>query len=100
MYALFRYQNGNEVEEGVYWTANNKRTIYLFTEHDPYQYIRREDRNSYDMTFSHDYPPDFYLRGDFDASNGSIVINDLYHHEKSPTTINDSVWAFGTYHKD
>ena len=96
-YALFSYQNDNEVVEGVYWTAEDKKTIYLYIEHDPYQYIRREDRDSYDMTFSHDYPPDFYLRGNFDASNGAIKIDSLYHHEYSPTKIQDSVWKFGTF---
>ena len=100
-YALFHYQNGNESVEGVYWTADDKKTIYLFIEHDPYQYVRTEDRNSYDMTFSHDYPPDFYLRGSFDVSGQSqkIAINDLYHHDYSPTSIKDSTWKFGTYNK-
>lgn len=96
-YALFQYKNGNEIVEGVYWTAEDKKTIYLFIEHDPYQYIRRADRDSYDMTFSHDYPPDFYLRGTFEVKNNAIQISSLYHHEYSPTQIQDSVWKFGTY---
>lgn len=99
-YALFQYKNGDEVVEGVYWTATGKKTIYLFIEHDPYEYIRLEDREYYDMTFSHDYPPDFYLRGNFELTNDSIVINDLYHHEYSPTTIEDKVFKFGTYTKN
>lgn len=100
-YALFHYQNGEQEAEGVYWTAKDKKTIYLFLEHDPYQYIRSKDRSSYDMTFSHDYPPDFYLRGDFnvDGNDPKIVVNDLYHHEYSPTTIEDSLWKMGTYQK-
>ena len=99
-YALFRYVNGNQIIEGVYWTATDKKTIYLYIEHDPYEYIRREDRENYDMTFSHDYPPDFYLRGNFELSNNSIVINDLYHHEYSPTKIEDKVFRLGTYTKN
>ena len=99
-YALFRFANGvKEVVEGVYWTSEDKKTIYLYIDHDPYQYIRREDRDKYDMTYSHDYPPDFYLRGDFDASNSQIRIDSLYHHEYSQTTVLDSVWKFGTYSK-
>ncbi len=98
-YALFEYKNGNETVEGVYWTANDKKTIYLYIEHDPYQYIRLEDRNNYDMTFSHDYPPDFYLRGNFEVMNNSIVINSLYHHDYSPTKIEDKIFKFGTYTK-
>lgn len=99
-YALFRYINGvKEVVEGVYWTSEDKKTIYLYIDHDPYQYIRREDRDKYDMTYSHDYPPDFYLRGDFDASNSQIRIDSLYHHDYSQTTVLDSVWKFGTYIK-
>ncbi|MBR1374079.1 hypothetical protein IJ556_06475 [bacterium] len=98
-YALFQYKNEDEIVEGVYWTSSDKNTIYLYIEHNPYEYIRKEDRENYDMTFSHDYPPDFYLRGNFDASNGSIVINGLYHHDYSPTTIKNEVFAFGTYTK-
>ena len=96
-YALFSYKNGDVTVEGVYWTAEDKKTIYLFTEHDPYQYIRKAERDSCDMTYSHDYPPDFYLRGNFAVINNDISITSLYHHEYSPTTIQDSVWKFGTY---
>ena len=96
-YALFSYRSGDEVVEGVYYTHQDKKTIYLFIEHDPYEYIRKEDRSNYDMTFSHDYPPDFYLRGDFEVKNNCISITSLYHHEYSPTQVQDSVWKFGTY---
>lgn len=99
-HALFQYKNGDDVVEGVYWTAVDKKTIYLYIEHDPYEYIRLEDRENYDMTFSNDYPPDFYLRGDFALSNNSIIINDLYHHSYSPTQIEDKVFTFGTYTKN
>jgi hypothetical protein len=98
-YALFKYENGDEIVEGVYWTAKDKKTIYLFIEHDPYQYIKREDRENYDMTFSHDYPPDFYLRGNFEIIDSSISITSLYHHEYSPTKIEDKVFKFGIYKK-
>lgn len=30
------------------------------------------------MTFPHNYSPAFYLRGDFTANNGKIIIDDLY----------------------
>ncbi|MBO4694795.1 MAG: hypothetical protein J5656_02580 [Clostridia bacterium] len=96
-YALFSYRNGDEIVEGVYYTHQDKKTIYLFIEHDPYEYIRKEDRSNYDMTFSHDYPPDFYLRGDFEVKNNCISITSLYHHEYSPTQVQDSVWKFGNY---
>ena len=98
-YALFQYRNEEHVVEGVYWTADDKKTIYLYIEHDPFEYIRREDRKDYDMTFSHDYPPDFYLRGNFEPVDGSISIDSLYHHEKSQTKTEDSVFKFGTYKK-
>ena len=96
-YALFQYDNCGEIVEGVYYMNSDKKTIYLYIDNDPYQYIRIEDRNDYDMTFSHDYPPDFYLRGNFEVLNNSIIINDLYHHEYSKTNINDYVWEYGTY---
>lgn len=99
-YALFRYVNGSNVVEGVYWTSDDKGTIYLYLEHDPYQYIRNEDREKYDMTFSHDYPPDFYLRGTFSLNNNSIVINDLYHHEYSESKVQDKIFKFGTYTRE
>ena len=96
-YALFQYKNGSEIVEGVYYTASDKKTIYLYIEHDPYEYIRNEDKDKYDTTFSNHYPPDFYLRGNFELLNGAIVVNDLYHHEYSPTTIEDSIFEFGSY---
>ena len=96
-YALFQYRSGSNVLEGVYFTATDKKTIYLYIDHDPYQHIKRADRDSYDMTFSADYPPDFYLRGNFSVENNGIVIESLYHHEYSKTTINDKVFKFGTY---
>ena len=99
-YALFQYINKEEIIEGVYWTAEDKKTIYLYIDNDPYQYIRREDRKDYDMTFSHDYPPDFYLRGNFDVVNESIEINDLYHHDYSKTSIDDKIFEFGKYIKN
>ena len=46
------------------------------------------------MTFSHNYSPDFYLRGDFTANNGKIIIDDLY---KSTTDIKDTIWSYGEH---
>ena len=98
-YELFQYKNGETIVEGVFWIAEDKKTIYLYIEHDPYTKVTNADKNKYDTTFSMDYPPDFYLRGDFSKSD-SIVINDLYHHEYSPTEIKDSSFVFGTYIKE
>ncbi len=98
-YALFEYRYKDTVIDGVYNIASDKKTIYLYIENDPYQYIRLEDRKNYDTTFSTNYPPDFYLRGNFEVIDGKIQINSLYHHTYSPTKIEDSVWKFGTYVK-
>ncbi|MBP3713689.1 MAG: hypothetical protein J6I69_03915 [Bacilli bacterium] len=54
----------------------------------------KDDKNNYDMTFSHNYSPDFYLRGDFTANNGKIIIDDLY---KSTTDIKDTIWSYGEH---
>lgn len=98
-FLLFRYTNGETVIEGSFDIAQDKKTIYLYIEHDLYEKVREADKEHYDTTFSINYPPDFYLRGDFDTSANSLVINGLYHHEYSPTEIDDSVWIFGTYVK-
>lgn len=98
-FSLFRYENGDDVVEGIFNISEDRGTVYLYIEHDIYQKIRQADVEDYDTTFSTYYPPDFYLRGNFDTSSNSIVINDLYHHEYSPTEIEDSVWVFGTYEK-
>lgn len=98
-YLLFNYTNGETVIEGMFSIAEDRKTIYLYIEHDIYQKVKKADKNNYDTTFDLNYPPDFYLRGDFDTSNNSIVINELYHHTYSPTEIDDSVWVFGTYEK-
>ncbi|MBQ7291073.1 MAG: hypothetical protein IJW76_05055 [Clostridia bacterium] len=98
-YLLFTYTNGETVVEGMFNIAEDKQTIYLYIEHDIYQKIRNSDKNNYDTTFGLNYPPDFYLRGNFDTNDNSLVINDLYHHSFSPTEIDDSVWVFGTYVK-
>ncbi len=98
-YMLFRYINGDTIVEGLFNIAEDRKTIYLYIEHDIYQKIRNADKNAYDTTFSMYYPPDFYLRGDFDTNANSLVINELYHHDYSPTEIDDEVWAFGTYTK-
>ena len=96
---LFSYKKGNEVIEGTYTIAQDKKTIYLYIEHDPFSKVTDADKDKYDTTFDINYPPDFYLRGDFSRSD-CIVINDLYHHSYSPTKIEDSVWTFGTYYKN
>lgn len=96
-YALFAYHNGVETVEGVYWTANDKKTIYLFLDHGPYDYVKKQDRSDYDTTFSNYYPPDFYLRGNFDVADNSFTVSELYHHGESKTAVPDSVWKFGTY---
>lgn len=98
-YHLFSYRNGEETIEGVYTVATDKKTIYLYIEHDPFDRITKDDEKNYDTTFSKDYPPDFYLRGDFavSANDREIKIDGLYHHTYSPTKIEDSVWVFGTY---
>ena len=96
---LFQYRNGDIVIEGSYTLASDKKTIYLYIEHDPYTKVTNKDKDNYDTTFSINYPPDFYLRGDFSNSE-FILINDLYHHSESPTQIKDSDWVFGTYNKN
>jgi len=98
-YSLFIYTNGETVIEGMFNIAADRLTIYLYIEHDIYQKVRAVDKGDYDTTFSLNYPPDFYLRGNFDTSNNSIVINGLYHHPESSTEIKDSVWVFGAYTK-
>lgn len=98
-YSLFRYTNGETVIEGMFNIAEDRRTIYLYIEHDIYQKVRNSDKDNYDTTFSICYPPDFYLRGNFDTNDNSIVIDGLYHHSESPSEIDDSAWVFGTYVK-
>ena len=95
---LFQYKNKDVVIEGTITYAQDKKTMYLYIEHDPYEKITQEDKKNYDTTFSMYYPADFYLRGDF-SNNNYFVINDLYHHTYSPTNIKDSDWVFGTYRK-
>lgn len=98
-YSLFTYTNQETVVEGIFNIAEDRKTIYLYIEHDIYQKIRNSDKDNYDTTFSNYYPPDFYLKGDFDTNDNSIVISELYHHTASTAEIDDSVWAFGTYVK-
>lgn len=95
---LFQYKNGDVVVEGTFFMASDRKTIYLYIEHDPYSKVTNADKDEYDTTFDIYYPPDFYLRGDFSNSD-SIIINDLYHHSESPTEIQDSTWKYGTYVK-
>ena len=98
-YMLFQYTNGDTVVEGIFNIATDKKTIYLYIENDIYEKVRLADKDRYDTSVSLYYPPDFYLRGDFDTSSNSLVINDLYHHTYSPTKIEDAFWTFGTYDK-
>ena len=98
-FMLFQYENGDTVVEGMFNIAQDRKTIYLYIEHDIYQKVKEADKGNYDTTFSINYPPDFYLRGDFDTTSNDIVINGLYHHTYSPTKIDDSLWVFGTYVK-
>ena len=98
-YSLFSYTNGETVVEGIFNIAEDRKTVYLYIEHDIYEKVRNADKDNYDTTFSLYYPPDFYLRGDFDINDNSFVINGLYHHTDSPTEIEDSVWEFGAYVK-
>ena len=98
-YLLFSYTNGDAVVEGVFNIAQDRKTIYLYIEHDIYEKVRESDKKDYDTTFSLNYPPDFYLRGNFDTDSNDIVVDGLYHHEYSPTEIEDSFWVFGTYVK-
>ena len=98
-YELFQYINGDIIVEGVITIAEDKKTIYLYTENDPYNKITKADQERYDTTFTIYYPPDFYLRGDF-SNPEYILINDLYHHSESPSEIKDSTWVFGTYNKN
>jgi hypothetical protein len=95
---LFSYKNGDVTVLGTYTIAQDKKTIYLYIEHDPYSKVTSADKDKYDTTFNIYYPPDFYLRGDFSGSE-SIVIDGLYHHSNSPTKIPDSAFVFGTYTK-
>ena len=96
---LFQYINGETIVEGTIAIAEDKKTIYLYIENDPYNKVTDADKERYDTTFGIYYPPDFYLRGDFGNPN-KIVINGLYHHAESPTEIEDSTWVFGTYNKN
>lgn len=98
-FQLFRYTNGDTAVEGIFNIAQDKKTIYLYIEHDIYEKVRDADKDNYDTTFSLNYPPDFYLRGDFDTNSNALVINGLYRHTESPTQIEDALWAFGTYTK-
>ncbi len=98
-FMLFSYEKGETVVEGIFNIAQDRKTIYLYIEHDIYEKVRESDKENYDTTFSINYPPDFYLRGDFDTTSNDILINGLYHHEQSPTKIDDSTWVFGTYTK-
>ena len=93
---LFQYINGEIIVEGVITIAEDKKTIYLYIENDPYNKITKADQERYDTTFTIYYPPDFYLRGDF-SNPEYILINDLYHHSESPSKIEDSAWGFGKY---
>ena len=95
---LFQYINGETIVEGTITIAEDKKTIYLYIENDPYNKVTNADKERYDTTFGIYYPPDFYLRGDFSNPN-QIIINGLYHHSESPTPIEDSTWVFGTYNK-
>lgn len=95
---LFQYINGETIIEGTLTIAEDKNTIYLYIENDPYNKVTDADKEHYDTTFGIYYPPDFYLRGDFSNPN-KIVINGLYHHTESPSEIEDSTWVFGTYNK-
>ena len=98
-YMLFRYENGETAVEGIFNIAEDRKTIYLYIEHDIYEKVRESDKANYDTTFGINYPPDIYLRGDFDTTSNSLVINGLYHHTQSPIEIDDSFWVFGTYDK-
>ena len=93
---LFQYRNGDVVIEGTFTLADDQKNIYLYIEHDPYSKVTKADKDKYDTTFDMNYPPDFYLRGDFSNSE-YIEINSLYHHTNSPTKIEDSIWTFGKY---
>lgn len=93
---LFRYVNGDIVVEGVLTIAEDKKTVYLYIENDPYNKVTNADKDRYDTTFGIYYPPDFYLRGDF-SNPDRIVINGLYRHTATPSTVEDSTWVFGTY---
>ena len=95
---LFQYVNGEVMVEGVITIAEDKKTIYLYIENDPYNKVTNTDKEHYDTTFGIYYPPDFYLRGDFSNSN-YIVINDLYHHTERPSKVEESTWEVGTYNK-
>lgn len=98
-YELFQYTNGETIVEGVITIAEDKKTIYLYTENDPYNKITKADQERYDTTFRIYYPPDFYLRGDF-SNSSYILINDFYHHPETPSEVEDSAWVFGTYNKN
>ena len=96
-YMLFNYVSGETVVEGILDPSADGNTLYLYIEHDIYEKVRNADKYKYDTTFSLNYPPDFYLRGSFNNPDNSLVINGLYHHDHSPTEIEDSTWVFGTY---
>ena len=99
VYELFQYKKGEIIIEGSFWISEDKKTIYLYIEHDPFTKVRKADREFYDTTFDLNYPPDFYLKGDFSNKN-YIIINSLYHHSESQSDIKDTDWTFGTYNKN
>ena len=96
---LFQYINGETIIEGTITIAEEKNTIYLYIENDPYNKVTNADKEHYDTTFGIYYPPDFYLRGDFSNPN-KIAINGLHHHTESPSEIEDSTCVFETYNKN
>lgn len=98
--ALFSYKNGDTVYEGLYWVASDKKTIYNYIQHDISQKVTKADKEIYDTTFDIYYPPDVFLKGNFDVTSEkpSITINDLTLQKNAPQ-FPDNFWQLGTYTK-
>lgn len=97
-YVLFRYRNGDTEINGVYWTGDKRKSIYLYVQHDPYQKVTKKDKEIYDTTFDMYYPPDFSVYGDFDvtAENSEIVFDRITVNSNAPD-YGQSFWRTGTY---
>ncbi len=95
-YGLFRYQYKDEVVEGLYSMSVNKDAMYLYITHDQYEKVTREDKKIYDTTFNIYYPPDLNVDGNFDSTDGTIVINGFVV-LKNSKRYESYHWNTGTY---
>lgn len=94
----FMYQHNDTVIYGYVQIAYDTKSLYLYIDHDPYEKVINDDKKYYDTSFSLYYPPNFYLRGEFNHHD-KLIINDLYHHTEDRTGIDEGIFVFGTYNK-